>query len=61
MSRLSNREYYESRVATERALAAEAGDATIAALHAELANRYAALLADLDQPAERTKLRVANN
>ena len=51
MSRQSNREYYSARVATERALAAEADDATIAALHNELANRYAALLADIDRNA----------
>jgi len=56
MSTQSNREYYAARVATERALAAEAADATIAALHNELANRYQALLDELDQRAGRSGL-----
>jgi hypothetical protein len=60
MSKQSNREYYTARVNTERALAAEAKDATIAALHAELANRYAQLLADLDEEPTRQTLHVAN-
>ena len=60
MSRQSSHEYYSARVQTERALAAEAEDATIAALHNELANRYAALLADLDEPPTRATLHMAN-
>ena len=63
MSKQSNREYYTARINTERALAEEAETAAIAALHNELANRYAALLADLDEEAEqpaRQPLRMAN-
>lgn len=61
MPRQSNYDYYSARVQTERALAAEAEDATIAALHNELANRYAELLAELEQPPERSTLQTVTN
>jgi hypothetical protein len=63
MFKLSNRDYYSARIATERALADEAETAAIAALHNELANRYAALLAELDEQEQRpapTPRRAAN-
>lgn len=59
MSKQSNHDYYTTRIATERALAAEAHDATIAALHAELAERYAVLLEGLDDQSARPNLRAA--
>ena len=36
----SDRTYYERRAATEREMAAAAGDPRIAAIHMELAERY---------------------
>jgi len=61
MSYRSNRDYYLSRIETERALAAEAQTAAIAALHNELANRYAALLSELNEELpEPAMLRSAN-
>lgn len=60
MPKQPNRDYYTARVNSERARAAEANDATIGALHAELANRYAKLIADLDAQPERQTLYVAN-
>jgi hypothetical protein len=61
ISAQSNRDYYLTKIAKEHALAAEAENAAIAALHDELASRYAALLESLDtqSPVEEA-LRAAN-
>ncbi|MEP6784709.1 MAG: hypothetical protein ABI898_03095 [Sphingomonadales bacterium] len=52
MSDATTRDYYVSRVAAERYKAENALDPTVAAVHCELADQYAARIVAIDNPSD---------
>ena len=49
MNQQNHHDYYRTRATTSRTLAQRAADPDIAAIHAELANRYEAMAAQMEQ------------
>ena len=60
MSELNSTGYYKVREQKERSLAEAATDPAIAAIHTDMANRYAALVAKTDA-SNRPRLRIAQD
>lgn len=49
MDQLDNHDYYLARAGTARKLAQRAASASVAAIHADLASRYEATVAELER------------